>query len=593
MTHRPVPHPYESVHDAVADICRRCDSEIKRQRGNEIIVSPCPLGGCEGDKFAINAETGAWNCPKCGERGNAWQLIDILGLSPVTIPFARREPIRLPIEPRKTQAEIDAEYDRVRLEITPAVAGWLTRRMIRPGFALAHGVVSQGFRVGFAYFRQSGKLAFIKWRNVTDKGMGRWPSRSTMPLPETTPLFGPALDTSQPVVLTEGEMDTLALLQSGCRNVASVANGAQGWDEEWSLLLATCPRVICAFDDDEHGNAAARKVVERFGAGRTGRIVFQGFKDANDALMGGMSDEEIRAIVDEAVRRPPEILEHARAAAERIVETIESGNRPDRIDTGWDNFDHTQRGLRVGELSVITAHSGAGKTAWTMSLVLTLAERGVSCGYYTFEQGIDATAEQLLMMVSGRAVEDSTQDDLRSALALIPEPLWLAREPEKDRLATVRAALEYGKLIYGTRVVVIDHLDYLVEQTPTMPRHESATQAVKMLDRAARDLDIHVILVSQPTTDSGRSRTGKPPPITLAHTADSRAIRQLANNGWVFSSDHTSKQGVLYVEKARYGPAVSDVSLLFRFNGFRYVAEGYEPGRREPESPEYKYRSEF
>lgn len=582
---RSFPPPHETAEQVANAVCRASESEIKTQRGDEIILSPCPMGGCKGDKFAINAETGLWNCPKCGAYGNSWQLIERLNMGPIVIaaPQARREPKR----PMVPQAMVDKHVASHSRSIDPTIVAWLKTRGITHDTATDFGVCSDHDAIGFTYFRDNGAPAFVKWRNIKTKAMRRMPTKAEMPAPVVTPLFGPRLDTSQPVVLTEGELDCMTLAQLGLTNVASLANGASGWDSEWSIMLANTPEIWCCYDNDEHGNAAAAKLVERFGAGRVLRVVFGDHKDANAALMAGWGEQDFRASLEQAKRAKPEILISARAAAQCVADSARQGLRPEKIMTGWANFDETQQGLRPGELSVITAHSGAGKTAWTMSLALQLGERGVSCGYYTFEQGIDATAEQLLMMVSCCAVDNMDQDALDAAVQRIPENLWLGKEPDDDKLRQVEAAIEYGKVVYGTRVIVIDHLDYLVDPTPAMPRYEAATKAVKMLDLAAREHEVHIILVSQPVADSGRSRTGKPPPLTLAHTADSRAIRQLANNGWVFESKHADRVGTLYVEKARYSPAVSDVTLAFTFDGFRYHASDYSKGRQNLAERQY------
>ena len=583
MRTTPVPPPFDSVEGFVAEVVRRTSSK-HRNRGDECVIDPCPVAACKGDKFAINLRTGAWNCPKCGNKGNAWTLSGLLGLAPVSgSPRGCAPAARVP------QGEIDSRHaEEVRiLQGNKEVRDYLASRGFIPETwtqALLccrlsqHGDVPL---VGFPYFRQNGRIARIKYRSIRDKSMMFWwPSKSEMPLPECSPLFmGNKLDTGAPVALTEGEYDALALVQSGHANIASVANGAKGWDHEWSEFLATANLVYCCFDADEDGNRGAGELMHKLGRERVWRVTFGEHKDANDALKAGWGFDRFAEAFLSARTEAPSILVRGKDHARRRIGELLDGTVPKPMMTGFADFDTMERGLRPGELSVLTGHSGDGKTTFALSLALGMAEMGESVGFYSFEQGLDATQDQILSMLLCWACGDAEPDRLRAVLERYPENFWLGAEPENAKAKTVVDAIRYGRVVYGTRVVVVDHLDFLIEPAPDQSAYESATKAVKALHNAAIEHGVHVMLICQPTTDSGRSKTGKPRPLRIEDIAETRAARQLAHNGFVFEADKANGRGRLYVQKARFGPARDDVTILFRFDGFRYRCDGHVKGR--------------
>ena len=586
----PVPPNFASVPALIEQAAVAVKGKI-RNRGREAIISPCPISGCKGDKFAINVESGAWNCPKCGERGNGWKLAKILRLVPILpvngSPGAGR--YERP-KPRITQGALDQRYATYEADLDLALA-FLESRGLTLETARHFRLSVRSGSVGLPYFRDNGNLAFVKWRGMADKSMSRSPITEDMPLPVCTPLFhGYRLNLQKPVILTEGEWDAMALWQCGIANVASVTNGANGWSDEWSVALATCPQVVIAYDQDPDGEKGYAKVRDRFGRERVARLVFGDHKDANDALLAGWGPQEFGAAVGDARMEPPEILQYAKFYALEIAEDIRSGAGPEPILTGVGPFDETQRGIRPGEFSVLTAHSGEGKTTWALDLCLALAERGVPACFFTMEQQPRDTVEQIMGMCGKCAAIDMTPDQADKVAIEMPEALFIGAEPETDRVKAVLDAIRYAKIVHDVRFFVVDHLDFLIETAAHQGRYDAATHAVKSLHAAARDYHVHVLLICQPTTESGRSRTDKPRRMGIEHIAETRAARQLAHNGYVWQSSKEHNTGTLYVQKARFGPAKDNVTLRFHFDGFRFTEAGWERGRADA-APESRYRS--
>ena len=92
-------------------------------------------------------------------------------------------------------------------------------------------------------------------------------------------------------VITEGEMDVLALHEAGIPNAISVPNGATLNNNNLDYLdncidyFDDKVRIILAVDQDEPGQMLQRELVRRLGAEVCFLIDFNGNKDANDFLL--------------------------------------------------------------------------------------------------------------------------------------------------------------------------------------------------------------------------------------------------------------------------------------------------------------------
>jgi twinkle protein len=112
---------------------------------------------------------------------------------------------------------------------------------------------------------------------------------------------------TEPLIVTEGELDALAAIQVGFPRSVSVPDGAgtnldligELWD-----LLKDANQVVLSGDGDEPGQKLNAELARRFGAARCARIVYpEGAKDLGDILRL-KGDEAVR----DAVRGAQPIL---------------------------------------------------------------------------------------------------------------------------------------------------------------------------------------------------------------------------------------------------------------------------------------------
>ena len=144
-------------------------------------------------------------------------------------------------------------------------------------------------------------------------------------------------------VITEGEMDALALHEAGIKNVISVPNGATLNSNNLDYLdncidyFEDKEKIILAVDADEAGQALRYEFIRRLGAEVCYLVDFNGNKDANDFLVEHGA-EELRKVINTAAQVPLEGVSTLRDLEADLLDFVHNGFKPG-FQIGLDNFD--------------------------------------------------------------------------------------------------------------------------------------------------------------------------------------------------------------------------------------------------------------
>lgn len=228
-----------------------------REHGNELITH-CVFNGCDEDSrrneahLYFNAETGQYDCKKCGERGNLVTLAKHFG-DTLT-------------RPRKTQVFNAETVEKCHQALPPHIREYLHKR------GLSDAVIDT-YKIGYGqYYRKSwitipikdafGNYSFFKLRQ--DPVMGD--DKITYPKGAQAQLYDWATleEAHDRLVICEGELDRLLLVTHGIPAITST-HGAGTFKDEWVEKLIknqTIKAVYVCFDNDEAGRKGASRVAE-------------------------------------------------------------------------------------------------------------------------------------------------------------------------------------------------------------------------------------------------------------------------------------------------------------------------------------------
>ena len=207
------------------------------------------------------------------------------------------------------------------------------------------------------------------------------------------------------------------------------------------------------------------------------------------------------------------------------------------VKTGFPTIDSKLLGLRAGQMIVIGARPGVGKTSFALNLAVNAAFNGASVAFFSLEMSKIEIAQRLLSAQSGVGLQEirsaHIQNDqwpelIRGTDELSGLDIMIDDTPGTT-VTEIRAKAR--RMLHGKKLglVVVDYLQ-LLSPPAGMRRADSRATEVSEMSRGikimAKDLECPVIALSQ-LSRRVTERTGKRP--ELSDLRESGAIEQDAD----------------------------------------------------------------
>lgn len=462
---------------------------------------------------------------------------------------------------------------------TATRCGIYTGRVERSGDESAV-VEDEGGDVIVFPFIDGGREAGAKYRAAGKRFWQRAGARKTFWNADV--IDDPALhDGRYSLVITEGEMDALSVIQAGYPFVVSVPDGAPPardkdgrlivvpkgnadidpqQDEKYAFIfnnwdrLKRVRRIVIATDADEPGRRLAEELVRRLDRVRCSWVEYpEGCKDFNDVLVQLGPTDVMRMITAAKPYPVSGVFKLSEIPAEVDL-------RP--TSTGWARLDPYLQVFTPG-LMVVTGFAGQGKSTWTEQLVANLARNeGWVIAMASFEMRIrpfvtDALAAVFLNRKPRKhwtAVDRQMAEDWieRQFVFVAPDPNEEQREHDVNWIIE---CAEAAVIRHGARVLLVDpwnEIDHARRQTETATDYTG--RAIRDLKAFARKFGVLVILVVHPTK---AAQSKAPDQVSLYDCSDSSHFANKADIGVVVARQGNQEHDTLtsiFVRKIRYQP---------------------------------------
>lgn len=438
--------------------------------------------------------------------------------------------------------------------LTEKAEKWLEARGLDPEVASRLGVEScdrhGGEWLSIPYVRQ-GEAVNHKFRSLNGKSWHQ-EAGSVQCLWNEDVLRDATL--TDPVVITEGEFDALAAIQSGYLRTVSVPGGApaaEGTAKHAYLdgareLLQGVNEVVLAFDADGPGANLLHDLSHILGRARCKWVPYpRGCKDLNETLQ-----KYGQRGVDEAFKRASWVR------VDGVFKLSELPPLPDitAYQTGIPWLQEHYR-IRWGDFCVITGIPSHGKTVFANHLAASVAEtHGWRVAFASFEQAPQKDHRRALRTLFHKKREcEQSPEERAEADAWIDERFCFL-VPSEDDEVTLDWVLERMAVAvhrFGCKLLIIDPWNELDHRRPfDTSLTEYVGEAIKALKRFARKHLVHLIVVAHPVkqkkTDDG---TYQMP--TLYDISDSAHWYNKADVGIVVHRKDQSVTSVRVV-KSRY-----------------------------------------
>jgi len=207
------------------------------------------------------------------------------------------------------------------------------------------------------------------------------------------------------------------------------------------------------------------------------------------------------------------------------------------VNTGFPAIDRNLQGLRGGQMIVIGARPGVGKTSFALNLAVKAAGEGASVAFFSLEMSKVEIAQRLLSMESkvplsairGARIQDNQWATILDATRRLSTLDIMIDDTPGTTVTEVRAKAR--RMLRGKEkgLVILDYLQ-LVSAPQGQRRADSRATEVSEMSRGikimAKDLDVPVVALSQ-LNRTVESRTGKRP--QLSDLRESGSIEQDAD----------------------------------------------------------------
>jgi len=371
------------------------------------------------------------------------------------------------------------------------------------------------------------------------------------------PLFGAGslTETDRPVIVTEGELDVVALdaYGWGVNVVSGTAGAKQDWPDAWLDRLEPFPSFVLAFDDDEAGDEGATKLAAKLGRYRCGRAKLPR-NDAGQCLQEGVSSEAVRAALAGAESMVGLGVVTPDHYATAIEDLIANPHKLLGFQSSLTALNDGLGGLAPG-VYVITGETGHGKTTFATWLCWDLATQlGEPSLLTSFEQQPIGTVQKLLRMELGGDFTRYTPEQRREGLVeLSGKGLQILDKYGDVSDSDVVDAVRYARRRLDCKIALIDHLGFMVRV------RRSGEDERQAIERVIRDLatigvqdDIRILLICHPSNMYKAQQRR----VEIGDLKGASAIRQDCHAGFVVERGKTSPQNPMpwarfYFDKVR------------------------------------------
>ena len=321
------------------------------------------------------------------------------------------------------------------------------------------------------------------------------------------------------------------------------------------------------------------------------RLMDVGHALLGQSQVGTVSTKELLENASQAIFR---VSRHAFTDNHREVESDSSSEissileRSDRIQrgdvlpsgipTGFANLDSIITGLSPGDIMVVAARPGVGKTAFATSVALNLATRSQSIRpcIFSLEMSAPQIIRRMLSVVSGvngnhikrGSLFPEEREKIEAARDLLSQAKIAVDDSTRLSPVELRAKARSMLIRHPDRqgIVIVDYIGLMEASLSRTSYGENRQNDVAIISRSlksiARELEVPIIVLSQLNRESEHRAAGHSP--MLSDLRDSGAIEQDAD--MVLFLYHQSREPI--------GPDVEDVTVMANLSKHRNGPQG-------------------
>jgi replicative DNA helicase len=256
----------------------------------------------------------------------------------------------------------------------------------------------------------------------------------------------------------------------------------------------------------------------------------------------GQEPEEIIAAAERAIgaiktgsyQTDPVSLADATVAAMEFVDEVTTARKGGGIKTGLEMLDFETGGVYGGEMTILAARAGQGKTTLALQIAYNMAAAGIPVYYASLEMNRVQVALKNLCRIAGVPIKlvrsgrifTRGRERLIDASDKCTVPLFIHDWPKIRPFDIARAARKVN-----AGVVFVDYLQRVKPTDSGQKRWEQVGQISDDLKTVAADLNVPLVALAQLNREMDKERRETRP--KLSHLRESGNLEQDADQVWL------------------------------------------------------------
>ena len=244
-------------------------------------------------------------------------------------------------------------------------------------------------------------------------------------------------------------------------------------------------------------------------------------KTINDAFEGKTAKEVLenaeKNIFDIAQTRRTSELEHVKKGVPEVIDLMEKlaidPNANMGVKVGFPTLDRMTNGFKDGELIIIAARPGIGKTTLAVNFAINAAlKHGKSIAMFDLEMSMMQVAQRFLCATSRvplNEVKTGTKDNniwntIFETKKILENTNIYVDDTTNINPNEILSKCRKLKAQHGLDMVIIDYLQLMKSERPNKDgsRQQEVADLTRSIKLAARELHVPIILLSQLNRDS-------------------------------------------------------------------------------------------
>ena len=371
----------------------------------------------------------------------------------------------------------------------------------------------------FNYYDTNDVLTMVKYRpsKSIDKSAGEiktWCQKDA----DTTPLLFNMnrINTSKPLLITEGEIDCASAIEAGNLNTVSVPLGAGNlhWIEENWDWLDMFDSIIIWSDNDASGEKMRKECVYRLGTWRTKYIITPDYyekengkripiKDINDCLQTGGSEFVMHLISNAKDVPVKSVVDYSE------IEELDV-SKMDGVQTGIKPLDNELLKIYYGTLTILSGRPGSGKTSIVDQAIAHTIDEEKPVFLFSREMPERISANWFNTIIAGRRNLEERHNNEGKAYYVVPyrtqklmqnyyrEKLFIYKDSEPNDVDSVLKSAEECVRKFGCKFIVLDNLMMIDLHCSEADKNTAQTNFINDLIKFAAKFNVAVILIAHP-----------------------------------------------------------------------------------------------